>query len=64
MDLFRIGLIGFTRGLRRGNPALVAAGLAATIIGFMRRRPKRGPTVLYSAELRPGDEITVRLPED
>jgi hypothetical protein len=55
------GLNRLARGLRSANPAMAAAGLAIAVLGYVRSRRKDDRTLLYSKELKPGEELVVRL---
>lgn len=55
------GLNRLARGLRSANPAMAATGLAIAVLGYVRSRQKSDRTLLYSKELKPGEELHFRL---
>ena len=59
--MLMFGLNRLAQGLRSANPAMAGIGLALALIGYVRRR--RGPdaTLLYSKELKQGEELRFRL---
>ena len=59
--MLMFGLNRLARGLRSANPALAAAGLVIAIVGFARSRRGDGRSLLYSKELKPGEELRFRL---
>ena len=61
--LLATGLTRLFRGLRTGNPGLTVLGAAAVALKWFRdhRRPKR--ELLWSATLKPGQGVRIRVPE-
>lgn len=59
--MMMFGLNRLFQGLRSSNPALTAFGLALAIVGFARNRRRPGTTLLYSKQLKPGEELRFRL---
>jgi hypothetical protein len=57
------GLNRLARGLRSGNPAMAVIGFFVAVIGFARSRRGDDMTLLYSKELKPGEELRFRLGE-
>ena len=59
--MLMFGLNRLARGLRSANPGLAAFGLLVAAIGFARSR--RGPDrqLVYSRNLKPGEEIRFKL---
>ena len=59
--MLMFGLNRLAQGLRSSNPTLAGLGLALAIIGYARKR--RGPdtTLLYSKQLKAGEELRFRL---
>ena len=55
------GLARFAQGLRTANPALTLAGFAIAAIGFARSRRGSDRVLLYSKDLKSGEEISFRL---
>ncbi|MDH3730078.1 MAG: hypothetical protein OES13_02970 [Acidimicrobiia bacterium] len=60
--MLMFGLNRLARGLRSSNPALSVAGLVIAIIGYARsRRGGKDRELLYSKELKPGEELLFKL---
>ena len=59
--MLMFGLNRLFQGLRSSNPALAGLGLALAIIGFARNRRRPDTTLLYSKELKAGEELRFRL---
>lgn len=60
--MLMFGLNRLARGLRSSNPALAVAGLAIAVVGFARsRRGSNDRALLYSRELKPGEELLFKL---
>lgn len=60
--MLMFGLNRLARGLRSSNPALAVAGLVIAAVGFARsRRGGNDRELLYSRELKPGEELLFKL---
>lgn len=60
MNLLQRGLANSFRGLRTGDPNLVALGAAMLFI-FWWRSSKPSRTQVYNKKLRPGEAVTIRF---
>lgn len=60
-SLLKNGLTFLFRGARRGQSPLSALGAAMAILGWMRSRRGADKELVYSRNLRNGEQVTVKL---
>jgi hypothetical protein len=62
MDHVARGITRTARGLRTGDQKLVYLGIGLVLFDLLRRSRSR-PALVYRRDLKPGQAVTVRLPE-
>jgi hypothetical protein len=59
--MLMFGLNRLAKGLRSSNPALAVVGFFLAVFGYARSRRGSDKTLLYSKELKKGEELRFRL---
>jgi hypothetical protein len=61
MSLLREGIARAARGVRTGDQRLVYLGVGMMIWDWWRKSRKPARQLVYRKNLKPGDELTVRM---